>query len=105
MGIIFWNIATLTSSIINTVYELPHELPNNLRLKILRNWEILEKCQNWVKIEPSLLSRNQTFVIAAKNYAEAVYHSFLFLPNFACSFYSVSNILFGIVNTKARYKG
>ena len=31
------------SSIANMVYELPHELPNNLRLRILGNKEILGK--------------------------------------------------------------
>ena len=37
------------SSIANLVYELPHELPNDLRFKILRNTEILGKSQIWVK--------------------------------------------------------
>ena len=37
------------SSISNLVYELPHELPNDLRLRILGNKEILGKSQNWVE--------------------------------------------------------
>ena len=39
------------------VYELPHELPNDLRLRILGNKVILGKSQYWVeKLEIS--SRN-----------------------------------------------
>ena len=47
---------------------MPDDLPNNLRLKILRNEEILEKSQSWLRqsLVRSLLSRNKTFVIAAK---------------------------------------
>ena len=33
------------SSISNLVYELPHELPNDLRLRILGNKKILGKSQ------------------------------------------------------------
>ena len=36
------------SSITSVVHELPDELPNDLRLRILGNQEILEKCQMWV---------------------------------------------------------
>ena len=36
------------SGIANLIYELPHELPNDLRLTILGNKEILRKCQIWV---------------------------------------------------------
>ena len=34
--------------IANLVYELPHELPSDLRLTILGNKEILRKCKIWV---------------------------------------------------------
>ena len=37
------------SSIANLVYELPHKLPNNLRLRILGNKEILGKSQIWME--------------------------------------------------------
>ena len=37
------------SSIANLVYELPHELPNDLRLWILGNKEILGISQIWVE--------------------------------------------------------
>ena len=40
------------SSITNFVQELSHELTNNLRLGILGNLEILEKCQLWVEMQP-----------------------------------------------------
>ena len=35
-------------SVANLVYELPHELPNNLRLRILGNKEISKNYQIWV---------------------------------------------------------
>ena len=35
-------------SVANLVYELPHELPNDLRLRILGNKEISENYQIWV---------------------------------------------------------
>ena len=37
----------LLSSIVNPVYELPHELQNNLRLTILGKLEMERKSQNW----------------------------------------------------------
>ena len=58
----FWNVAmfkyrpdspqvkrNVISSIANMVYELPHELPNDLRLRILGNKEILGKSRIWVE--------------------------------------------------------
>ena len=33
-------------SIANLVYELPQELPNDLIIRILGNWETLEKYQS-----------------------------------------------------------
>ena len=35
-------------SVATLVYELPHELPNDLRLRILGNKEISENYQIWV---------------------------------------------------------
>ena len=37
----------MLSSIANVVHKLPHELPNNLRLRILGNKETLGKSQIW----------------------------------------------------------
>ena len=31
------------------IYELPHELPNDLRLRILENYEILGNCVNFIE--------------------------------------------------------
>ena len=39
----------MISSIANLVYELPHKLPNDLRLRILGNQEILGKSHIWVE--------------------------------------------------------
>ena len=41
-------------------HELPHELPNNLRLRIFGNYKILEKCQMWVETQPNTQSPFQT---------------------------------------------
>ena len=38
----------MISSIANLVNELPHELPDDLRLRILGNKEMLGKSQNFV---------------------------------------------------------
>ena len=67
--IIFWNYTifqyrsnslhvkrNFISSIANLVYELPHELSKNLRLRILGNQGILEKSQVLVKTKPSAQS-------------------------------------------------
>ena len=40
----------------NIVDKLLHELPNNLRLRVLGNYEILEKSQNFVQTEVSTLT-------------------------------------------------
>ena len=45
----------------NIVYELPHELPSALRLRILGNQQILEKYTIWIKTEPSAQSHSQQF--------------------------------------------
>ena len=46
-------------TITNFAYKLPHELPNDSRLGILGNQEILERSQNWLKAEPSVQSHFQ----------------------------------------------
>ena len=67
----------LILSIANLLYELSHELPNNLRLRILRNQEILEKDQIWMGTQPSAQSPYslvpsfpQTLRIAVKKHAK-----------------------------------
>ena len=43
----------MASSIANLVYKLPHELPNDLRLRILGNKKISVKSQSCVDTQPS----------------------------------------------------
>ena len=45
--------ATTKSSITNLLYELPHELLNDLRFRTLGNKEILGKCESWVETSVS----------------------------------------------------
>ena len=51
------------------IYEIPHELLNDLRLKILGNQEISEKSQNGIELLPSgqSSSQNEIFVSTSKN--------------------------------------
>ena len=46
----------MISSIANLVFQLPHELPNDLGPTILENKEILRNFQIWVKTELSVPS-------------------------------------------------
>ena len=46
----------MKSSKKDIVYELPHELPNDLRLRILGNLKIIEKTQKWMEAGPSIQS-------------------------------------------------
>ena len=50
-----WAIVTYKDGI----YELSHELPNDLRLRILRNLEILGNCLNFTEWWPSPQSSSQ----------------------------------------------
>ena len=54
----------------NGIYELPQQLSNKLRLRILGNNEISGKFQNCMKSEPStqLFSQNQNLSILVKYY-------------------------------------
>lgn len=81
MDMIYWNFATfkksynsplvkrwLVSSIKNIVNELPHELPNDVRLP-------------WGQSQLlSILSRNKAFVIVAKIYVGAAIRVFFSHP-------------------------
>ena len=50
------------------IYELPYELPNDLRLRILGNKEISGKCLNYIERWPSsqFLRKNENFVNTSK---------------------------------------
>ena len=67
----------MISSIANLVYELP----NDLRVTILGNKEILGKSQIWVETEPSAHpSRNKTLAKAVKKHAKVDIQLFLPYP-------------------------
>ena len=55
------------------IYELPHELPNNLRLRILGNEEISGKSQNFIELYPSVpsSSQNENFPNTSKKLMKA----------------------------------
>ena len=46
----------LISSITNFVINLPHEVPNDISLGILGNYEVLGKILNWIETEFSVQS-------------------------------------------------
>ena len=76
------------------VYELPHELSNNLRLRILGNKEILEKSQNlggdiWVESPFQKLNFGNSSGKIRKNR----YQTFVVLSSFTGFLYFVPNIL------------
>ena len=45
------------------IYELPHDFTNDIRLRILKNYEISGKCLNFIERYPSVLpsSQNENF--------------------------------------------
>ena len=68
---IFFSPHVKRSGIISTkhgIYEVPHELPNDLRLRILGNQETLGKCLNPIEDipAPSLPTIMKTLPILAK---------------------------------------
>ena len=113
--IIFWNFIisqyrsdspqvkrNLISSKTNLVYELPHKLPNSLRLRILGNQEIRKFQKNrefgWThSVVPSLHSRTQTLQMAFEKYAKVDTKLFFFLSSLTGLVHFMPNILFGIV--------
>ena len=88
------------SSITNLVHESPHELPNDLRPRILGNQEILEKCQMWVQTQPNAQSSFQKLNVdhSCQKTCKIRYYIFEVLPNFIVSLYFVPNILSRIVD-------
>ena len=52
----------IISVIINNkhgIYELPHKLPNGLRLRILENQKILGQSENFIELQPCAHSSSQ----------------------------------------------
>ena len=89
----------LISSITNLAHELPHELPSDLRLRILRFQEILEKCQMQVQTQPNAQSSFQKLNVdnSCQKIRKIRYYIFEVLPNSIVSLYFVPNILSRIV--------
>ena len=68
---IFYSPQVKRSAIISDkhgIYMLPHELPNDFRLRFLGNYEKSEKSQNFRELEPSAQSssQNKNFVDTSK---------------------------------------
>ena len=85
----------LISNITNLVHELPHELPNYLRLRILGNQETLEICQMWAQTQPNAQSSFQKLNVdnSCQRTCKIRYYIFEVLPSFIVSLYFVPNIL------------
>ena len=47
------------------IYKLPHELPNNLRLRILGNYKISGKSQNFIEWKPGAQSCPKVKLLSA----------------------------------------
>ena len=80
-------------------HELPHKLPNGLRVKILGNYEILEKCQIWVETQASAQSPLQklNFENSCQQTGKIRSQLFEVLSNFTGFLYFVPNIFPRIV--------
>ena len=91
----------MKSSLANLVYELPHELPNDLRLRILGNKGILGKPQIWDETWPSAQSPFQKlkFGSSSQKTCESRYQTFLVLSGFTGFLYFVPNNLPMIVGS------
>ena len=69
------------------IYELPHELPDNFRLSILKNQQISEKSQNFMELYPSALVNISKKMLKNRNWTFPVVCYFIWKVEF------VSNIL------------
>ena len=58
------NCHKLISNKSNFIHGLPHEFPNNLRLRIIRNWKISKKSWNCVYTKPSLQPPSQKKILS-----------------------------------------
>ena len=74
----------MISSTVSLVYQLPDELPNDLRFRILGNKEILEKSQIWMETYTSAQPPFQklTFDNSSQKTRENRYKTFLALSSF-----------------------
>ena len=79
----------------NLLYEWPHELPNDLRLRILGNKKILGKSKILVETQPSAQSSFQklNFGNSSEKTRKNRYQTFLVLSSFTRFLYFAPNIL------------
>ena len=90
----------MIASIANLVYELPHKLPNDLRLRILKNKETLRKSQIWM--ETSSFQKSN-FGNGSQKTRKSRYKTFLVLFSFTGFLYFVPNILPRIVVSPSHF--
>ena len=57
----------MKSSTKNIVYQLPLELLNSFRIRILGNSKIMGKTQKWVETQYPLQKKNKKLVLVVKN--------------------------------------
>ena len=90
----------LMSSIANLAYKLPHELLNNLRLRILGNEKMIEKSQSWDDTQPGAQPpfKNLDFANSKQKTSKNRYQNFFFLSSFTGLIHFVPNILSTIVD-------
>ena len=87
------------------LHELPYELPQDVRLRILGNMEILGKSQLWVEKQPSSQFNFQKlkFRNSSQKTRKGRYQTLLFLSRFTGFLYFVPNN-FEIMNSKCNLK-
>ena len=83
----------------NCTYELPRKLPNNLKLRILGNYEISEKSQSFIEFLPTAQSsfQNENFVSSSKNLLKNRNWTLPVMHYFTWKLVFVSSILWMIV--------
>ena len=84
------------------VYELPHELPNDIGLRILGNKETLGQSQTWVQIQPCAQFPPQKpyFGNNSQKIRKSRYQTLIALSNLTESPHSAPNTPFRIVEAK-----
>ena len=76
------------------IQELPHKLPNDLKLRILGNWET-SRSQNFIELQPSAQSssQNENFVDTSKKMLENRNSTFPIVRYFTTTLKVVSYVL------------
>ena len=91
------------ATVASLMYELPHELPKDLRLRKKGN---IRKILNWAETQPSAQSPFQklNFSSSSQKTRKSRYQTFLVLSSFTGCLYFVPNILPRIVGIKFHLK-